>query len=267
MPLIKQSPLIGKWITNAEELNIAQTYAEKKLGQFDKKDMQGLVEVMAQWKVLLGLNTLNSQDGAEELRYICQFIYDNFKYLTLSDIIMARDWAICGRIDMSYVSNRNINAYYVSRAINAYEDEKRMIVNRLDEKRQTFIREVQRNTITQLSAEDKANQMKDILVNAYKNYKNGGLLYDFGDFIYNWLKKTKQIANDKALIEQAYIYANDKLRKEKQENPALKNLYISLENKTESERKNKYAREYIIIQYFDKFDIEQILKKINIKDF
>ena len=90
----KQNVLIGDWIRNDTEIAVAQTFSEKRIGSFDREDMAKLVEVMAKWRVLLGVNNDSSET---ELIVICQFVYDNFKKFTLMDIKLAMNWAVSGK--------------------------------------------------------------------------------------------------------------------------------------------------------------------------
>ncbi len=73
---VKQNKLIGDWIQNEVEYEVAKTFDGKRIGQYTKEDMTKLVELMAHWRVLLGVTS----DSTEiELVVICQFVYDNFK--------------------------------------------------------------------------------------------------------------------------------------------------------------------------------------------
>lgn len=260
---MRQNPISGSWITEPTELVIANTYNEKRIGQFDETDMKALVNVMAQWRVLLGIDV---GDAKQELIYICQFLYDHFKRFSMQDIILARDWAVSGKLDMSFTSSRNLNAAYVSKALNLYEEEKRIIVNRIHEKKISYIREKERNTKLVLTLEEKANQMKELIVRAYRTHKEGGLFYDIGDFIYLYLKKTRRLSTNKSDINDALNYAIEKLRVYKEEQSLVNKLTKTIESKQKN-MKDKFAREYMILLYFDKHELKDIVESIKVSDF
>ena len=148
---------------------VANTYNEKRIGEYTSEDMKGLVEVMAKWRLLLGVNNTDSTEV--ELIVICQFVYDNFKRFTLEDIKLAMNWAISGKIDMQFVSTKSISAMYVSKALNQYEDEKRAIVQRIAESKEAYERKKSREQNIEVSPQEKANSFKNILLDAYNDFR------------------------------------------------------------------------------------------------
>lgn len=245
----KQNELIGTWIKTETELEIVKTLSNKKIAHFNKEDMASLVELMAKWKVLLGAS---NEATSEELILICQFIYDNFKKFTLEDIKIAMNWAISGKIDMSFVSTKTISALYVSKALQLYEDEKKNIINRIAEEKLAYERKKSRDEVITATPEEKANTFKTILIDVYTNYKNDGKFFDFGDFVYNWLKNNKILIPSKKDISDAMIYGEQKLREHKysknQEEVNVMSKYF--ESQSSEFKKKKFAREYIVTKFF-----------------
>ena len=96
---IKPNELLGNWITNKEHYEISLTYSEKKIGRFNSEEMGDIVDVLAQWRLMLGVTSDTTQ---EELVFITQFLYDNYKHLTLPDLKMAKNWSIMGRVDVGH---------------------------------------------------------------------------------------------------------------------------------------------------------------------
>jgi hypothetical protein len=259
-----QNQLIGDWIRTKEEYSIAQTYSEKKLGQFDKSDMTILVELMAQWKVHIGI-TAETFDN--ELVFICQFLYDNFKHFTISDIRLAMNWAISGKLDLSYVSSKTLSSLYVSKALNLYEDEKRRIVNLISQQKDSFNRQKDLNSKLEISPLDKANQFKEHIVSVYQKYKEDSLLIDIGDLIYNWVRANKIINISNSDVEEAIKYAHNRYIDEIS-NQSLRNPFKNtIDEKSKELRKKKLAREYILMKFFDKVDIINIIKVIREEQF
>jgi len=259
-----QNQLIGDWIRTKEEYSIAQTYSEKKLGQFDKSDMTILVELMAQWKVHIGI-TAETFDN--ELVFICQFLYDNFKHFTISDIRLAMNWAISGKLDLSYVSSKTLSSLYVSKALNLYEDEKRRIVNLISQQKDSYNRQKDLNSKLEISPLDKANQFKEHIVSVYQKYKEDSLLIDIGDLIYNWVRANKIINISNSDVEEAIKYAHNRYIDEVSNKSIRTPFKTPIDEVSKELRKKKFAREYILMKFFDKVDIINIIKVIREEQF
>jgi len=265
----KQNELIGTWIENEIELELAQTFSYKKIGQFDKQDMTELVELMAKWKVLLG--AVNEATSAE-LILICQFIYDNFKKFTLEDIKMAMNWAISGKINMSFVSTKSISALYVSKALQLYEEEKKNIINKIALNKANYERKESISNNSNATPEDKANIFKELIIDVYKNYKQKNNFQDFKDFVYYWIKNNKIFIPSKTIIQEAMIYGETKNRElkelEKEDKRKVFSVIKYFESQDDEYRKKKFARQYIVIQFFNKINnLEELLSYIKIQQF
>jgi hypothetical protein len=264
-----QNKLIGSWIRNDSELVVANTYNEKRIGDYNSEDMKGLVEVMAKWRLLLGVNNTDSTEV--ELVVICQFIYDNFKRFTLEDIKLAMNWAISGKIDMQFVSTKSINAMYVSKALNQYEEEKRAIVQRIVEAKESYERKRSREEKIEVTPKEKAETFKTLLLDAYNDYKQNGSFVDFQDFIYNWMRNNKILNPTQKDINDAMIYGETKLREVKQlelqDKDKAKNLTKYFESQDDDFRKKKFARNYVITKFFDKVQMGELIGYIKLEQF
>lgn len=263
----RQNKLIGDWIKNELELEIAKTYEHKKIGDYTKEDMTKLVELMAHWRLLLGVTT----DSTEmELVVICQFVYDNFKKFTLPDIRMAMNWAISGKIDIGFVSQKTLSSFYVSKVLNAYNEEKRHIFNDMMERRERHLQRMAVDTKPEVTNVEKANSFKEMLVSIYQSHREGRPFYDFNDFIYNWLKRTGQLQASQEDINAAVFYGQEKYREERRQQNAV-NILRQLSNldtkDNKEEKQKKYAREYMIKKYLDKYTLGEIVSKIKPDQF
>ena len=262
--LREQNQLIGDWIKSEQDYAVAITYSEKRLGQFNKSDMTLLVELMAQWKVHIGIT---GETFDNELVFICQFLYDNFKHFTISDIRLAMNWAISGKLDLSFVSSKTLSSLYVSKALNLYEEEKRRIVNKISQEKESHNRHKELSQKTEISPIDKANQFKEHIMSVYNKYKEDAVLIDIGDFIYKWVRDNKIINISPNDIEEALKYSRNKFIEETM-NENLRLLFKNNIDDTSKElRKKKFAREYILMNLFDKVDIINIIKLIREEQF
>lgn len=263
MQSAKPNKLIGNWITSQEENMIALTMGEKRIAKFDRKDMEDIVEVLAQWRLMLGVTSDTTQ---EELIFITQFIYDNYKHLTLSDIKTAKTWAIMGRIDVGFVTQKTFSSYYISRSINAYEEEKRKIINEIDQKRERYENRKAIDNPVKVSPEEEARTFKEHILTIYKAFSEDREYYDFGDLIYKWAKSVGLAKPNNKEVSDALIYANERLREYKQSENRLiasKNFDV-MDDET---RKKKYARVFVINNMFRKYAISEIIQKITIEYF
>lgn len=239
------------------------TYSEKKIGQFQREDMARLVEVMGKWRLLLGVTTDSSD---VELTVICQFVYDNFKHLTISDILLAMNWVISGKAEVGFVTQKNISSYYVSRALNAYEDEKRRIYNQLMYERDKYLENQQKLNQPEPTPEEKANTFKELIISMYQSHKKGGLFVDFGDFVYKWMKRANLLNIRKSVVDEAVQYGRTKYLEEKR-SQNQKNIMQQIDPPNKEERQKKLSRQYIIMKFFDEHTIPEIVEKIKPKDF
>ncbi len=261
--MTKRNNIIGSWVQSEDDNAIAKTYLDKKIGDFDREDMKLLVEVMAQWRVLLGVTSDSTEN---ELIIICQFLYDNFKKYTLADIKLAMNWTISGKLDVGYVSQKTISSYYISRALNAYDEYKRNIYNNMMQRRDNYLNRVEMEQKPELTADDKANNFKNLILGLYDSFQKGNFFVDFGDFVYNWLKKTNQITNDKAVIAAAVKYGKEQFI-EQRRNENIQRLVKAIEPESREFREKKLARHYIITIYFKENTIQSIINKINPSQF
>ena len=265
----EQSGISGEWIKNEEQYQVARTFQSERIGSLSREDISALIDVMGKWRVLLGAT---SESSEEELIVIVQFVYDNFKRLTVEDIILAMNWSISGKIDIGFVSQKMLSSFYVSKALNAYMNYKRQVVTEIIEEKQRYIRalELQEDERNKPTPEQKAQIFKEHIVAIYESHKKNIAWFDFGDFVYEWLKSTNQINRDPAIIQLAIKYGEDKYLQDKR-NQSLKNsLQEALSNinsGNKEQQKKKYARQYVIMQYFDTYSLAEIVSRIKPEQF
>jgi hypothetical protein len=260
----KQNPLIGNWINDDNELAIAKTFDDKRLKDYNAEDMVRLVEVMAKWRLLLGVT---SDVSSAELTFICQFLYDNFKNITLSDINLSMNWAISGKIEIGFVSQKTISSFYVSKALLAYSEQKKKIVEDILYKKERHEIRESNSRVVELNAEKRANNFKDYLIAVYNNYEDMGVVNDLGDMVYKWLKKSEILITTPELVSNALVYGNEKYIEERQNESLIGIINKVVDTFTEENRKKKLARAYIISTIFSKMTLQELILKIKISHF
>lgn len=257
------NPLIGNWIQSEEEHQVALTYGQKLIRYYDKEDMKGLVEVMAKWRILLGVT---SDPTDAELIVICQFVYDNFKEYTLEDIKLAMNWAISGKIDVGFVTQKTISSYYVSRALNSYDEMKRRLYNKLMEQKNSHQKRLEMEHKPNFSPEQKANNFKNLILELYDSYQKGGFFLDYNDSVYNWIKRSKVVHIDSKLVDEAVKYGKDQFLEERKKE-SEKRMLKAIEPESREYREKKLARQYIVLHYFKSTNIQAIVKAIKPEHF
>lgn len=261
----RPNALLGNWIRNDIEKSVAECYSEKPIGQYNTKDMEALVDMVARWRVLLGVT---NESTPVELRVITQFIYDSYKSLTLKDIELAMMWSINGTIEIGFVTQKNISAYYVSRCINAFIARKREIVNEIAEKKERYLAE-QAAKESQITPQQKAEKWKSYFCEIYNKYAQTGQFFDFHHMIYNWLRKVNMLNVPKEEIAASYDYATNRITKEREERKLKpQKSYFRLEGLDDEDKLIKrLRREYVIMKLFDRTDLGTFIRAIKIDDF
>jgi hypothetical protein len=265
--LQKPNVLIGEWVKTDDELTIARTFSEKKIMNYNGEDMAELVKVMAQWRLLLGVTTDSTQ---AELVVICQFIYDNFGKFTLADIKTAMNWSIGGKIDVGFVTQKNISAYYISKCMQSYEARKMQIVNEIAYNKQRFENRRDIDSKPEVTADYKCQVFKEYLISIYESWKDNEKFWDTQESIYKWMKSTGQLNPTKEEIDEALIYADSKIRRDKEERnmeSILRGIKPTAADQNPEEKRKKYAREHIVCNKFESTDIIQLLKKVHVSYF
>ena len=114
---------------------------------------------------------------------------------------------------------------------------------------------------------EKAETFKDFVVSMYKAYQNDSLLYDVGDSLYDWIKRTGQLNPTKEEVQAAVEYGKEKYSEVMRERNLRQILSEAVDNKTKEEQQKKFAREYIIRLYFERYTLGEIINKIELTQF
>lgn len=274
---IENSPYYGKWLKTDAERDIAKTFVEKKLGHYTAEDITEIVKLLKKWKEYIGITGMQNvkelvNNIEVEFITLIQFLYDNFKHITYTDLKLARDWAVMGVTDLSKVSKKTLSAEYVSRSIMLYEERKRDIVAEIIRNKTTYDRMLESSGIKkQQTPAEKADTFKSIIMGHYDSYKKNVLFVDFGDYVYNWIKANHLLPVTPELKAEADKYASTRYANEKSEINVTRALagepLIKETEDSEEAKKNKYRKHYAITTFFDIFDITDIVKMITPQQF
>lgn len=238
---------------------------EKRIGSFSREDMGDIVDLLANWRLMLGVT---SDATKEELVFITQFVYENYKHFTLSDMKMAKDWTIMGKIEVGFVTQKTFSSYYISRCLNAYEDYKRAVINEIDSNRDRYIAKKSIENPVKLTPQQEAESFKEYLVAMYQTRKDGREMIDLGNMMYNWCKKAGLVQSNAKLVSDAMAYATAKYREQRQSDYMAKGMMSSfVPTGNEEEQKKRYARLYMIGIIFDSTPLSVLIQKIKPEQF
>lgn len=260
-----QRTLLGAWIQTPHQSNIAKTFEGKRLKDYNSDDMAKLVELMARWRILLGVT---SEPTSEELTIICQFAYENYPHLTWDDFYWAMTGAIMGKYDLGFIMQKNLNTFYVTKALNAYLAEKAEIVNEIARAKEKYEMERQSKSV-EMTPEQRANNFREHLVTMYRAYKDGGdvRIMDLGGLVYDWMRRAKVLEPTQADITEALSYANDRYIAERQEENMRKLFVEAIDKKSEEIQRKKLARVFLIAKVFDAHEWMDLAKMVKPEHF
>lgn len=254
--LTEQSLLIGAWASNEIEKQLALSFSEKRIRDYKNQDMDKIVELIGEWRYLLGVS---NQASERELIIFTKFIHENYPNLTYTDIRTTMMMAISGKIRIEFTPMVNFSAKYVGDCIAEYLNYKSRFVNDALLKNEQHERSKQKE-VKPATPEEQYNNFKSILISCYNMVKQKGEMYDFEDRIYNWLRKTKQLKMNEEDVRRALDYGNKKFTK----------VYTS-PTKKDIEKKEqiikKYGREHAVVQYFQGKLLTEIIANLSVDYF
>jgi hypothetical protein len=259
--LIKQSNSIGKLITNVPSRNVAIYDASKNELKFkDYKTntlMNTIVEVVGAWAYDLGVSDkVNDKD----IILNSKFIQENFSELNITDLKEAIKMFLTNELN----TKEPIKLYYgfaplfIGQVLSAYRNNRSEIIVDVNKK---LLNLKAKEVSKEPSLVERVITLQIIIKNAWTDVVLNKKYYeDYGDVIYNYLRKYKHIDNtNRNLIERAKEYATKKLNKDrrfKSEISAIKDVPFIKGDEAFEYRQN--GRQYMISDWLRTKDDKQI---------
>jgi hypothetical protein len=248
--------MIGGWATTEVEKQMATTFSEKRIRQYDNTDMSKLMELIGEWRYLLGLT---SQVSDKELIIMTKFVSNSFPQYTYTDIKTAMMMALQGKLDIPFTPLVNFSAKYIADALNEYGYIKSKFVNETIYKNDKKLSSMGKPR--KYTPEERMAIFADILSVTYKIAVEKGEVIDIDDKIYKWLRATNQLVMSKEEINEAVRYANDKYNKD---TLTQKSNFYKVDKDT---KLKKYGREHVIVKYFVSNPLTKILSYLKLDYF
>lgn len=255
--LTEQSLSIGAWAKNEIEKSFANSLSEKRIRNYNNQDMGKLLELIGEWRYLLGVS---SQVSERELIIITKFIAESFSNLTYTDIKTTMMMALQGKLDIPFTPMVNFSAKYLSDAISDYLYKKSQFINSAAEKQHKKELREQAEKQTPYTPKQKMTMFADIIKSIHHAANTHQEIIDFNGRIYKWLRNTKQIKLNQQDIDNAMKYGQHKYHK-------LYGYANAKDANKKDEMIKKYGRENVVVKYFLSTPLTQILSYLREEDF
>lgn len=210
-----------------------------------------------------GINNNESEhEIAKELALLSQFVIKTYGNLTISEILLAVDLSLLNKLDCDVRPYNNFSPMYISRILNAYIDyRKELHKDILERKRKEELKNISEKKPT---PKERMDSVIELIEYFYHEFKSGNGVNDHFNTLYNYFRRTSTINPNKETIDKAMEYGKQ------QSEVHINNVFY---NALPSEKPNKeniikrYARNYCVERYFSENTLENIILKVNIKDF
>jgi hypothetical protein len=124
--------------------------------------------------------------------------------------------------------------------------------------------DLKRDMDKEITPEEKMESMVELIRYFYDKYKSQGIVNDYFNTLYNYLRRTNRLVIGKQIIDDALKYGKEEAIKHKKEyfDDALKKEKVNIEGV-----EKRYARNYCVQRYFDEISIEEIVNLIKPEHF
>jgi len=207
-------------------------------------------------------NNQSEDDLAKELILLAQFVSTNYKSIKLEELNLAIELSLTDKLDCDIRTFNVFSPMYISRILNAYILYRRNIIKEISERKQKDdLKEIDKKELT---PKEKMEAMIDLIKYLYEDYKKNGVVNDYFNTTYNYLRRTNRIKPTKENIDDAI--KNAKIETNKHINSYFAHaLKEDKPNKDYLEK--RFARNYCVKLYFDEIDLDKLISSISIKEF
>ena len=176
---------------NEDDQKVAFAHFEKKIREFHNEDFQNLHKLLLKWGKFIGLKEAPDD---ESMFMLVVFVKENFIDVSLSEITNAFNMACAGKLNVNVEHYNSFSPIYISKIINAYKENKRMVMHRLYEAEQNAIKKENEKPLTPEQLEQKNTENA---LTVFQHYQQDGRIPDYGFMIYDFLVSKKLIKFNK----------------------------------------------------------------------
>lgn len=254
---LKEQSSLSDYIQSYEEKEIVQAVeGSKQIAKVESREE--LINAVVKWRMYIGMP---KSDIAEELVLVAGFIYENYGFLTISEIELAMKLSVLRKLK-EVEFHGYFSPMYVARVLDSYLYYRKMTMADAIRRKEKAILD-EREKLNRPSPEKQAEDTKILLKNFYEEFKQNNEIRDVFNICYNYLRRTKLMLVSKDTVEEAQKYGNKKVQDKIQE---TKRNFKKVEFNLEIEEK-KWARNYCVGKFFETVDINVLLNNIKPEHF
>ena len=248
---------LSEYIRSDEERNIVKALEDKQIAKSENVK-ENIINVVVKWRMYIGIP---KADVAEELALVAGFIFENYGFLTLSEIELAIKLSVLRKLNDTEFHGY-FSPMYVAKVLDSYLYYRKMTMADSIRRRDKAIAEEKENN-NKPSPEEQAEGYKELFKGFYDEYKQQGYIRDVFSLCYNFLRKHNFMEIPKERIAEAQAYGKRKVQEVK-ENARLEGGKIDFDLGLEEKR---WARNYCVQKYFDTVDINVLCNNIKPNHF
>jgi hypothetical protein len=247
-----------EYITSEDEHAIVKALEGSKQISKEEDNKNLLIDLVVKWRMYIGIP---KTDVAEELVLVAAFVYENYGFLTISEIELAIKLSVRRKLkDTEF--HGYFSPMYVGKVLDSYLYYRKMTMADAIRRREKAVAE-EREKANKPSPEEEAEGYKELFLNFYKEYKSQGYIRDVFNLCYNFLRKHDLMKVSKQRIEEAQAYGKKRVEEVK-ETARREGRKIDYDLGLEEKR---WARNYCVQKYFDSVDINIICGNIKPEHF
>lgn len=230
---------------------------QKKFSDYStQEDLFKMNALITRWSVYIGIKKILP----EELNLLANYIKDNYSELNEFDLDRAMNMLLKEELQVDAESYGTLSPLYISKVLNAYKVYKRESIYRVKDE----LEKIEKNTPKEIDKNERLESFKRLLRLAKEDSEKMAYV-DFGNVLYNFVKKNKLIDNiSEADIENAERYAENMVGKNLKSSAIQSvihnKVFIKHDNKDKQLLINK--RQYLINLWLKRTDIENIIENI-----
>jgi hypothetical protein len=195
------------------------------------------------------------------------FLHTNYGELTFegpdNDLINALTLLSTGKLDMKLSYILNFSCLFLGQILDSYLRRKRTEINKLGAETYGLAEEA-----PPVSLEDRLLSMKDNIRKCHQHFMDGFNERFFNVLVYDFLRKTKRLIFNDALIEEAKQYAQKKYTT--LASPLRVQTVKSVVDGSKKEKDRmirQFCIDFSLSKYFESLDLEEMLDGITLEEY
>lgn len=263
MPQIWQNSYLEKYIQSKSEKSFFDAAAFPAIINGGEQAQLHLIDLLAKWRFMAGVTTVNEEEAAQELFIIQAFVTENYgDKLNLKQIEHAMNLSLTESLEVETRAFNVFSPAYVARILNAYIREQINVFKNLKARH-----EVDYSLIEQPKPDPNkmAEEMKEIIKSVYQRFQSEGVVYDAFSYLYNYFKKKGLLDLSKDAVDAAVKYGDMMMLKTAENEKGWFGSGMLPVNR-DGLRKS-YSRAFVVQKLFEKINLDDLLLYVKSSDF